>query len=81
MATNPRSAARMAKVILEVARAHHGEFKAQYDHYTLEFVETLCQVSQQLPTSLDWRDETGNSKDRDGTEERALTIDSDSCIP
>ncbi len=40
-AANPRSAARMTKVIFEVARAHHDKYQAQYDRYTLEFDKKL----------------------------------------
>ena len=40
-AANPRSAARMIKVIFEVARAHHDKFQAQYDQFTLEFDKKL----------------------------------------
>ncbi len=40
-AANPRSAARMTKVIFEIARAHHSKFQTQYDQYTLEFDEKL----------------------------------------
>ena len=52
-ATNPRSAARMTKVVFEVARVHHDKFQAQYDRCTLEvdkkfFVESANSFRHQL---------------------------------
>ncbi len=38
---NPRSAARMIKVVFEVAKQHHEKNQRQYDEFTLEFADQL----------------------------------------